>query len=353
MRTTTKALAVILAVAGAAAGQSFNVNVTNGAGPASTYGAAGLPGAWNAVPFVPNVMYPLAGLDGGATSVSVRNIGGTSLLSSNNPGTAGNDEVLLDSYRATFNAVETCLRFFNLQSGVYQIITYAWLPTDPLHTSRVACDESANPPQFIGGAWPGGFVLGTTHAVHIGSPINGEMNVHSGLSGGTATVAAFNGIQLRLLTAWDGNVGLGTGGPFDLLTVNGSTGGVGRTVTLGIASPVTISLATAPGGLTPAPFLLFGTMGQPAPSSVYTLPIGIGQSCFPPCTLAPATPGLFTLASTFGPDPCGVLFPAPSAPWSVAAPSGPPFPFTCTLQGVIAQAVGSYAVSNALTVVFQ
>jgi hypothetical protein len=353
MRTTTKALAILVAAAGAAAGQSFNVNVSGGSGPAAAYGAAGLPGAWNNVPLVENVMYPLVGLGGGATSVSVRNVGGTALLSSNNPGTSGNDELLLDTYRATFNATETCLRFFNLQGGVYQIITYAWLPNDSLHTSRVACDESANPAQYVGGAWPGGFVLGTTHAMHIGSPINGEMNVHSGLSGGTATVAALNGIQLRLLTAWDGNVGLGSGGPFDLLTVNGSTGGVGRTVTLGIASPLTISLATAPGGLTPAPFLLFGTMGQPAPSASYTLPLGIGQSCFAPCTLAPATPGLFTLASTFGPDPCGVLFPASPAPWTVSVPAGPPFPFTCTLQGVIGQAPGTYAVCNALTVVFQ
>ena len=30
----------------------------------------------------------------------------------------------------TFNATESCLRFFNLQPGTYQIITYAWLPAD-------------------------------------------------------------------------------------------------------------------------------------------------------------------------------------------------------------------------------
>jgi hypothetical protein len=349
----TAAIAVLLVAAGAAGAQSFNVNLTNTAGPAAAYGAAGLPGTWNNILGAPSVMYPLVGLDGAATPVLVRNIGGTVLLTWNHPGTTSDAEALLDPYRATFNQVETCLRFFNLQSGVYQIITYAWLPGDPAMTSRVACDESTDPPQFVGGPWPGSLALGVTHAVHIGVPVNGELNVHSGLSTPSAPVAALNGIQLRRLTAWDGNVGIGSGGPHDLLTINGSNGGATRTVNVGFGTPLAMSVATAPGGLAPAQFILWGVLGQPPPSSVFTLPFGIGTTCFSPCTLAPANPGLFTLASTFGPDPCGSLLPATSAPWSFSLPSGVPVPITATLQGGIEQGTGSYAVFNAITLVVQ
>jgi len=255
-------------------------------------------------------------------------------------------------YRATYNSTETCLRFFNLQSGVYQITTYAWIPTDPTHTSYVHCDESSTAAQYVGGTWPGGFVLGVNYAIHIASPQNAQINVHCGLSGGSATVAALNGIQLKLLTAWDGNVGLGSGGPFDLLKVNGSNGGPSRTVTLSLGAPLTITMAAAPGGQSPAPFILFGTLGHPAATATYTLPLSVGQSVFPPCLLAPATPGLFTIVNGFGLDPCGTFFPSAQAPWSQGA-TGPGAPFTGTLQAVIQTAAGSYAVSNALTVVFQ
>jgi hypothetical protein len=346
------ALGTIVVVAGIAHSQSFNVNLTNTAGPAPTYGAAGRPGTWNNIPGVQNVMYPLVGLDGSPTAVTVRNIGGTALLTGSNPGPAGDDAALLTRYRATFNPVETCLRFFNLADGTYQVITYAWLPDDATLPSRVVCDESFDSPQFIGGAWNGALKLGVTHAVHLATPINGQINVHSGLSSAAASVAALNGIQLRLLTHLDGNVGLGSGGPFDLLTINGSPGNGSHVVNVGIGRALTIQLGSAPGGLSPAPFILWGGIGPPGPS-VFMLPFGIGTTSFPPCSLMPGAPGLFTVANCLFADPCGTLVPATFAPWTLALPAGIPAPIDCTLQGVIEEAPGSYAVLNAINLVIQ
>ena len=145
-----------------------------------------------------------------------------------------------------------------------------------------------------------------------------------------------------------GNVGLGLGGPFDLLTINGSAGLPARRVDVGLGSPITISVAQPPTNPLPSAFAVIGYIGVPTPADAYTLPFGIGTLCFPAPQLFPATPGLFTLTNNFGPEP-GQLVGSNPAPWSFTA-AGLPFAFQFTLQGVIQQDPGTVRVMNGVIV---
>ncbi|MGE3350361.1 MAG: IPT/TIG domain-containing protein [Planctomycetota bacterium] len=96
---------------------------------------------------------------------------------------------------------------------------------------------------------------------------------------------------------YTGNVGAGSGGPYDLLTINGDNGGFFRLARLNLADPFTVGVAPPP-GLSSAPYLLFATLG-PASASTATSTIA-GTACFP------------LLASIdLGPAPAPVTFPVP------------------------------------------
>jgi hypothetical protein len=157
-------------------------------------------------------------------------------------------------------------------------------------------------------------------------------------------VSALNGVQLRRLGPLDGNVGLGLGGPYDTLTINGSP----RTVRLAPGQPLTLAMTQPPTSASPSGFLLFGMIGVPGPADATTLPLGIGVMAFPPCVLAPGDPRLFNLANSFGPGPCGPSIPASRAPWTLALPTGLPV-VQLTLQGVIEETAGTFRVTNGLT----
>ena len=131
-----------------------------------------------------------------------------------------------------------------------------------------------------------------------------------------------------------GSMGLGAGGPFDVLTISGNAGGVLRRVDVAPMSSFSIDLMLSPvESGTSAPFFLFARIGAPAPQEAIVLPAGLGAMAFSPEILDPANPLLITVVNSFQPTP---FIPAtPTAPWSVNLGSGFPPGLTVTLQAVL------------------
>jgi trimeric autotransporter adhesin len=143
-----------------------------------------------------------------------------------------------------------------------------------------------------------------------------------------------------------GRVGIGAGGPFDVLFVQGSSGAAsGRRVNVPLLAPVGISVAQPATTPYAAAFSIFGRIGAPGPSEVTALPLGLGSTCFAPCPLDPANPLLFTLADSLGlAGPCPPLAGATTAPWALAGP-GIGFPVQIALQGLISDASAPFGLS--------
>lgn len=325
--------------------QSFNVNLSDGASPSSSYGAAGAAGHWNTIAGVTAVEYPLTTRGGNTSNVTVRNLGGTSIEVRDNAATSGDEAALLDTFLATFNQIETCLRFSNLQNGRYQVITYAWHGTNPGVDARVTCDESVDPAQIVGGSWPGTPQLEVVYAVHIATVVNHTLNVHSGLHG--SSIAAMNGVQLRRLTPADGYVGLGEGGPFSVLKVDGSEGGFARRVNVALGSEFSIDIEQPPTATGPAHYVLFGCLGTPNSNDRTVLLDGMGTLRFPPASLAPTDTRLFTMGASFFPGLWSPAFFTSAAPTSLSIPAGLP-PLQFTLQAILEQRSGEFRVSNSV-----
>ncbi len=351
---STKTVCALLALAASVPlpAQAFNVNFTSsGAGPSATYAAAGIAGMWNNIVGTWGTHYPIADVNGVNTGVTVRNLGGSATPSADHPQTSGDDELLLDTYLATFNQVESCLRFQNLQNGTYQVITYAWFGPNPNIFARVTCDESTQGPRIIGGAWPGQVEIGTVYSVHIANVTNGVLNAHSGLFAG-GTVAPLNGIQIRRLTDADGVVGLGVGGPYDVLTVNGSRGGTEHTVATPVGQPFSIEIHQPPTTTDPSHYLLLGYLGRPTALDLTPLLPPMGTLLFPPWFLNPSDPALFTMAGSLLDDLFMPVFSTDTGVNVLALPAGLP-PLEITLQALIDQGGGQFRVGNAVTVELQ
>ena len=177
--------------------------------PSSSYGAAGLPGYWNSLTAAHNTTtFNLRDLNGNITDVNVWQFGGTELRSSDDPGTSGDDQTLLDHCLITYTSnLETCLFFRQLDPGDYEAIIYAWMPNRPDVLNYTNCDEEpGNPDYFVGGGWSGQHQLGVTYSRHIATvttQFNGLLRVHSGIAPGEnpADGAACNGVQIRRLPA--------------------------------------------------------------------------------------------------------------------------------------------------------
>jgi len=112
---------------------------------------------------------------------------------------------------------------------------------------------------------------------------------------------------------YTGNVHLGTGGPYDLLTVDGGNGGFFRIARLAVADPFTLAVAPAPGQVS-APFLLLATLGIADATTVTPTPLG--EACFP----------LVSVVDLGG----------AAAPYSLVVPAGVFLPMELTLQAVMA-----------------
>lgn len=129
-------------------------------------------------------------------------------------------------------------------------------------------------------------------------------------------------------------VGVGAGGPYDLLAVNGRFGN-GHRVNLAIGESITFELRQAPNNAVPAPFAIFGMIGTPTAAERFTLPLGLGDLVMTPCPLDPANPVLFTLADAFGIPGCAPILPAAATAWSFTVPGGLPAAASFAVQGIM------------------
>lgn len=136
------------------------------------------------------------------------------------------------------------------------------------------------------------------------------------------------------------------GRPIDCLFVNGSAGGLDRRVTVAIDAPLFFSFAPPEGLLQPAPFAIYGFLGDAAPTDVFPL-FQFGLMAFPPCPLYPGYPGSFTMTSNVFADSCAEIGSVPG-PWIYPYLPGLSFPFTFTLQAVFLDDAFDVFITNAV-----
>ncbi|MCA8948114.1 MAG: S8 family serine peptidase [Planctomycetes bacterium] len=96
----------------------------------------------------------------------------------------------------------------------------------------------------------------------------------------------------NLVNCNNGTIGVGLGGPYDVVLVEGrSKTGAARTVTVPANVPFAISVEVPPSNPQPGPvppfFLLWGVLGDQASMTPTQLPLNLGELCFDPA--APAT----------------------------------------------------------------
>src|SRR5688500_14778757 len=198
MRTLPFVLLLVLATP--ASGQSFNIDFGPETSlPSSSHGAAGLPGAWNAIGVVTAFeRVPLVGLDGLPTDARLYMFGGSnlSLLTVDEAATTGEDEALMDDMLiGPCDPVDVCIWVENLAPGDYEVITYGRTPGDPAWICPLRVDFATTGPVNVGGAWPGGHAETVTYARHEVTPTHQKIGLHSGTYGGCVQ-AGINGIQL-------------------------------------------------------------------------------------------------------------------------------------------------------------
>jgi len=210
MRSTVVA-AFVFATAASALGQAFNIDLGQpGTGPASSYAGAGLAGVWNALPvtnMVPFMTGPhpndfmLVDINGNQTGVGLHQYGGMDLTSLSDPSVLGDHAALMNDVLITHSAsLETCVYLNGLQDGLYEVITYAWMPSQPSIMQRVRFDFIPET-EDVGGAWPGQHIEGVTYSKYNVQVTNGFIGLHVGIppGGNTHIGAAWNGMQIRPL----------------------------------------------------------------------------------------------------------------------------------------------------------
>jgi len=204
MRFRLSSALTIAALAGVAHAQNFNIDVSDLTGsPANTYGAAtGQVGHWNVLTGGPPYAASLNNLANAPTTVTTNVVAvgnGTGDFSFNNPGTGGNDEFLMDDMQDVGNGgtvppSETTWTFSGLNPVNYDITVYSWAPDNATFVSTIS-ECGSGVAQVCGGAWPGGFVAGTTHVQLSACATGGtiEICVNSGAVSGN--FSSVNGYQ--------------------------------------------------------------------------------------------------------------------------------------------------------------
>jgi hypothetical protein len=190
------------------------------------------------------------------------------------------------------------------------------------------------------------------------------------LIGGTSAYAGFTGAtsgaaEVHELISWTwtssplpdacfaGTVGQSSGGPYDVLFVNGSSGGLLRTVDVAVAQPFTLSMAQPPSSTVPVPFVLWMLVGVSGYFDITPSPYG--TLCIIPHLIAPNLPFLATVCDSIGTGPVALL-PATATPWTFSFPSGSPMIADFTLQGLVLQPGGASpigAITNAVVLRFR
>lgn len=209
MRQSFLTAIVLVGFMGTAYAQSFNINMAPpGTVPPASYGGAGQAGQWITVNTAQGVYtFNLVDINGNVTNARFLQIGGSELRISDDPGTNGADDLLMDDCMVTYTpTLETCFWVRDLVPGVYETIVYAMMPNRPDVMSYVSSDEEPGyPHKTIGGAWPGNHKQGITYSRHIcyveGNGGYFQIRAHSGIvpGGPAADGAAANGLQIRQL----------------------------------------------------------------------------------------------------------------------------------------------------------
>jgi hypothetical protein len=182
-----------------AAAQAFNIDFGGPESvPSPAYAAAGLAGAWNAVPVLQaGLRHPLVDLAGAPSNARIYQIGGSTMLVHDDGATQGDDQALLDDmYLSNNNPLDLCIWIENLTNGPYEVLIYALTPGDPALQSRVRVDDGVPGPIMVGGAWSGQHVHGVSYARHVVTIANGVIGLHSGLIQ-SLLQSGINGIQVR------------------------------------------------------------------------------------------------------------------------------------------------------------
>ncbi|TWT41241.1 hypothetical protein RAS1_39350 [Phycisphaerae bacterium RAS1] len=198
-------LLVLLIAPRSADAQAFNVAFgPPGAVPSSSYAGVGLAGVWNEVDESPGLYTYVVDIAGDATSVRIRQIGGTEVRSTDDPGTSGDDALLMDHCLVTYTAsLESCLYITGLSNGWYELVMYAWMPAEPTIFAYTSSDEEPGyPHKTVGGAWPGGHAAFVTYSRHTCLVTTGRLQAHSGIVPGADQLlgAALNGVQFRAIS---------------------------------------------------------------------------------------------------------------------------------------------------------
>lgn len=190
-----------LSLGASAHAQSINIDFgAPGEGPSSSYAAAGRAGVWNVIGVMPfSQRFDLVGLTGQPVAAKIYNIGGTAMLTHDNPATAGDDARLLDDMFLSFNnPLDLCLFFEHLINGDYEVILYGLTPDNAAHQNRMRVDFATPGPVWVGGAWNGAHAEGVTFSRHLVTITDGRINPHAGEISANYQ-SGVNGVQLLYL----------------------------------------------------------------------------------------------------------------------------------------------------------
>jgi hypothetical protein len=230
--------------------------------PAGSSGAAGAAGAWNAVPAQTSGQ-PLVDLAGASVAATLTCAGGFINFDYENFATTGGDDALLDDCQDLGGPTSVVTwTFAGLQSGDYDVLTYAWAPDNPTFLTNVAVAGSSDIAQDVGGAWSGSHQLGVTFARHHVSVATGTLTITLTTTSGFGSL---NGIQLvravgfTPLCAGDGS---GTACPC------GNSGGAGRGCASSVNPQGGLLAASGFASVAADSFVLTGS-GMPDSSALY------------------------------------------------------------------------------------
>ncbi len=162
-------------------------------------------------------------------------------------------------------------------------------------------------------------------------------------------MGAIESTHIGLGSVFDGNIGLGMGGPYNVLRINGTPGDAAHRVNVSIGTSSMMSLDQPPTNGLAANFAIFGIWGEPSVFDSFALPFNIGDIGFIPCPVIPALePVTFVFAASIPLGTCTPIYPWGPAPWSSGPGPAIFFPLKITFQGVVEETPGTYKVTNGI-----
>ncbi|MDP6538666.1 MAG: zinc metalloprotease [Planctomycetota bacterium] len=176
---------------------SINIDVgANNVFPApsdSFGGAASQSGTWNAVSGTANNV-SLDQVDGTPSGAVISVSGGNGNFASNNPGTTGDIQRLMDDIQDADTSTWT---ISGLGNGSYAVYVYAWAPDDPTSflTDVTILGGSSGTQSCGGAAWGGSWVHGSHYVSDEVSVTNGSITVQIA-PGSFSSPSSVNGFQI-------------------------------------------------------------------------------------------------------------------------------------------------------------